>query len=428
MYELNNQIIFICLVFSCFVFTQSLIKKIYFEKVDPLIFVVLHSSLVVSAVLFEANQIGIDYIIAVLIMHLSFIFGLRISHSVAFKAAILKNKNLYATEINKRNLRNVMLTFCYLYIFYGLLIWANFGLLILAEDPEIYKLQFSTGGLGFIFRVMSSIIIPLFFFMYLTWKDLSLRTKIIPAITFLLALASTGKSVLIVFLTVALIAIVFKKLILGIDAGINYAKLIFFTAVALGFVLFTLYLAYGDALNSEGQLIFLTFFFDRISTAPGLGLITYILNNNYFDSLLKGDVISYVWNYLVVPIAAPLRLVEYVPTAGRELGIFITGAEDYGPNPTFYGEGLIYFGFFFGSLYTFIIGCTITLFRYIAVKSTKLLNPITGALVFVYFYYAILAITTDFLVFMSLITSYLFFFLLITAYYQIFKFIVKGAK
>ena len=114
-----------------------------------------------------------------------------------------------------------------------------------------------------------------------------------------------------------------------------------------------------------------------------------------------------------MPIAAPLRLTEYTPTLARELGIYITGAEDYGPNPTLYGEGLAYFGSLFGWIYAFGIGSLISILRYLALRSATLSNPIVGALAFAYIYSALLALSTDFLVFMGLITSYTFIIILL---------------
>jgi len=383
-------------------------KKIYFTKIDPLLFVALHSSLVVSSVLYEAAHIKQNLVLLVLLMHFSFLSGLIITHLLSpynYLLNISKSQN----RLKNSAIRRAMFMLCFLYIIYGTVIWLKFGLLIFADDPEYYKLQFAAGGLGFISRIAAAVILPLFFLIILDWEKCSWRCRIIPIITLILAVASSGKSILIQFIIIGLIVSVYKTKVLREKAYQSYAKLALFGVLAIGFAMFVLYLAYGDALNSDGQLIFLSFFLERISTAPGLGLVTYLQNMSYFDGILKGDVYRYIWNYLIVPIMAPLRLVEYVPTVGREIGIYITGAEDYGPNPTFYGEGFVYFGVLFGWFYAFAIGCLISILRYLAVTAGVMLSPIVGALVFAYLYFALLALSTDFLVFMAMISSYSFF-------------------
>ncbi len=408
-YEIIYFLYILILVFGI---TNAAVNKIYFYKFDPLLFITLHSSLVVSAVLYESDKIESKLVLLIIVMHIFFIIGLRSTHFITKNSLSKIGKHNKLKIINDSSLISLMMFFCFLYSIYVVCIWLNFGLLIMSEDPEAYKLQFSSGGYGFIFRTMSSIILPLFFFIVLSWGKLKWRLRIIPIAAMLLALASTGKSVLILLIIIGLISITYRIVILRETVYIDYRKIILVSLIALSFVLFILYLSYGDAVNSNGQLIFLSFFLERISTASGLGLVTYLQNIHYFDGILKGDIFTYIWNYLVVPLAAPLRLVEYVPTAGRELGIFITGGEEYGPNPTSYAEGLIYFGYIFCSFYTFAIGLLINILRSLAIISSALFSPTIGALLFVYVYYSLLAITTDYLVFMSLITSYTFFMIL----------------
>ncbi len=375
-------------------------------------FVTVHVSLVVSAVLYEAAFIEPIMVLVVLIMHISFLVGLRLTHLLLpydYLSKIARQRNL----LDYLNIKRAMYIFCALYILYAVVIWLNFGLLMLSDDPEAYKLQFSTGGLGYVSRIAAGIILPLFFLLIMTWGKCSWAGRIIPVITLMLAIVSSGKSFLINVIIIGLMVSTYQAKVLGESTRQSYARLILLSILALCFAVFVLYLVYGDAVNADGQLIFLSLILERISTAPGLGVTTYLQNMSYFDEILKGDFFVYIWNYLIVPVAGPLRLVEYVPTAGREIGIYITGAEDYGPNLTFYGEGLIYFGPLFGWIYAFGIGCLISILRYLAVTFGVLMTPTVGAITFVYFYSAMLALSTDFLVFMALSTSYLFFILVI---------------
>jgi hypothetical protein len=399
----NFLVIFtiICLI------TNQALKKIYFIKIDPLIFVTLHVSLVVSAVLYEAGFIEPIIVFTVLLMHISFLAGLKFSHSLLpynYLSKITRQK----VTLDNLSAKHAMLLFCFFYILYAVVIWVNFGLLILSDNPEYYRLQFTRDGLGFIYRISTSVIPPLFFLVTFAWKECSWVCRIIPIIALMLAIASSGKSILLSLIVTGLITSVYKSEVQGERTYQSYTRLIIVTSLALSFAIFVLYLVYGDAVNDEGQLIFLSLFLERISTAPGLGLTTYLQNMTYFDGILNGDFFSYLWNYLVVPIAAPLRLTEYTPTLARELGLYITGAEDYGPNPTLYGEGLAYFGSLFGWIYAFGIGCLISILRYLALRLAILSTPIVGALAFAYIYTALLALSTDFLVFMGLITTFTF--------------------
>ena len=386
-------------------------------------FVTLHVSLVISAVLYEAPFVEPLMVLIVLAMHISFLVGVRLTHS------LLPYNNLSKITRQKFHLddskvKRAMYIFCALYVLYAVVIWLNFGLLIFSDDPEYYKLQFSTGGLGFVSRIAAGATLPLYFLVIWVWKKCSWVARIIPAITMMLVIALSGKSVLISIIIVGLIVSIYKAKVLGERPHQSYGSLITLSLLALSFAMFILYLAYGDAVTPDGQLIILSLFLERISTAPGLGLTTYLQNMSYFDGIFKGDIFVYLWNYLIVPVAAPLRLVEYVPTAGREIGIYLTGAEDYGPNLTLYGEGLIYFGPLFGWIYTFGIGCLISILRYFSVALGIRLSRIVGAIAFVYLYSAALALTTDFLVFMALSISYLFFMLVIYGC-SIFQKIVK---
>ena len=408
----NDFLDFIFIFGIVFFITNYLISKIYFIKADPLLFITTHVSLVLSAVLFERSKIEPVLMILVVIMHLSFILGLRFTHSIMpYKNVIFKVDNLTLQSDN--TLRHVMYIFCTLYILYGLSIWLNFGLLILSDDPEYYKLQFSKDGLGLISRIVAGIIQPVFFLIILVWKKCSWAGRILPALTLLMAIASSGKSVLISMVIVALMVSTYKVKVLGSRIEQSYLKIIGLFIVALFFASFVLYLVHGDAVNADGQLIFISVILERISTSSGLGLTTYLQNMYYFDSTLKGNLFVYIWNYLIVPIFAPLRFVDYVPTAGRELGIYLTGAEDYGPNPSFFGEGLIYFGIYFGWLYSFAIGSLISILRYLSVFLGTTVNPVLSIFLFVYLNSALLTLSTDFLVFMAQISSFLFFYVMI---------------
>jgi hypothetical protein len=403
----NHPYNFLSIFIVIFLITNLILKKIYFIKVDPLLFVTLHASLVVSAVLYEAAFIERNLVIAVLFMHVTFLAGLIFSHSI-LPFCYLTNVTTRRFVLNELAFRHAMLMFCFLYILFAAFIWVNYGLFILSDNPEYYKIQFTKDGLGFIYRLASGITIPLFFLIILTWKKSSWMCRLIPTVALILAISSSGKSVLISIIITSLIVSVYKTVVMGEVVKQSFVRLVAVTLLALSFVLFILYLVSGDAVNDDGQLLFLSLFLDRISTAPGLGLTTYLQNMLYFDGIINGNFFSYLWNYLIVPIAAPLRLTEYTPSLARELGIYITGAEDYGPNPTLYGEGLAYFGYLFGWIYSFAIGCLISILRYLALKLAMLSNPIFGALVFAYIYNALLALSTDFLVFMGLITSSVF--------------------
>ena len=398
-----HPIDFFTIFIVVFILTNIVLSKIYLTKIDFLLLITFHSSLVVSAVLYEGWIIDTKYVVAVLVMHLTFLAGMVLMHfSLPFKKIFAKSS--FLTTKKRSDLVGAMLFFCVLFLIFNAVIIANFGLAILAENPELYKTQFNREGLGYISRLSSAVGIPLFALIFLTWRTCPNKYKIIPFAAIVIAALTGGKSILINLMFFWLIADIYKSKILGERIRQSYMTIVGFTLLSLGFVIFVLYLSYGSALENISDDV-LPLFMGRISTAPGLGVVTYLENINYFEHVMELNPISYLWNYIIVPLFAPLRLVDYPTTLNRETAIFISGDDTYGPNLTVYGEAIAYFGVFFGCVYTFVIGCIISTMRYLAIYYAINLTPALGAVVFISLYYSQHAFSTDFLVTIGILQS-----------------------
>lgn len=89
-------------------------------------------------------------------------------------------------------------------------------------------------------------------------------------------------------------------------------------------------------------------------------------------SLKNLNAIDYFRQYILQPTLAPFRILEYQPTVGNLLAISMVGDDTFGPNPSMYVEGKIYFGLIFGVFYCGVLGFVFSIFRYYFLTLTKL--------------------------------------------------------
>ena len=393
-----------------FTFTWFFIKQVFVTKFDPLYFLIYHSSLVVSSVFWLGDAVNILSIIQVAISHVFFVFGILCTWQYLTQNSrplpLLDNISLLYIK-NKKYFILIVNSALFLFFSLYLIKYLAYGFPLLTANSEIAKLEFSKGGLGFVSRIESAIFpihCSLTFLLYYLGKQYRKYFYICLFIMFI-GILSSGKSVLLTIFILYLIFLVYAKSVWNYAVKISFVKVAFLTAFILLSVLGVL------LIGSENVEYALFLFVERITTASGLGLAVYLQNDSYFNAIVNSGPLTYLWNYLIVPVFAPMRLVEYEPTLARELGRYITGGDDFGPNPTVYLEGLFYFGKVVGLIYCFVIGGLISVLRYCAIRVARS-GTISGFFLFVYIYLSILTLTTDFLVFMAQISSYLAFFLL----------------
>jgi hypothetical protein len=81
---------------------------------------------------------------------------------------------------------------------------------------------------------------------------------------------------------------------------------------------------------------------ERLADAGG-GLNHY-LSSAPAPELSRLGPLDFFWNNVLAPFLAPFKLEPYPPSLGNILAREMTGDDTFGPNPTMYMEGLVYFG------------------------------------------------------------------------------------
>lgn len=402
-----NILVFLFIFFSSWI----ALRPVFIITYDPLLFIILHSSLVLSSVYWISDSISLTSITQATISHIYLLLGILLTWKVLArnsKHQVNTAKNISLIHNNNKYFIFVVVVFLAIVACLYVVKFMMFGFPLLSDRPELEKLTFTKGGFGIISRIESALFPALCALtFYLTYDVKRYRIIYLLAVTVLcLGILSGGKSILLSVLIYYLIFLMYLKVNWSENIKLGFVKTVLFSIIALACAFLVLLIAYPEFETAQ------SIFIERITTAPGLGLTTYIENSSYFDNNLPRGFLAYIWNYFIVTVFAPLRLVEYEPTLARELGRYITGGDDFGPNPSVYLEGLFYFGSALGVFYCFFIGSLISIIRFMSVKIARN-NSIDSLLLFVYLNIAVLTLTTDFLVFMAQLTSYIYLYALI---------------
>lgn len=138
----------------------------------------------------------------------------------------------------------------------------------------------------------------------------------------------------------------------------------------------------------------------------GIGA-SYYFSNPIAD--LHGlDILDYCYQYVLLPLFAPFRLLSYEPTVGSILAVSMTGDDTFGPNPSMYVEGQIYFGWVGGVLYCGVLGIIFSVFRYYPLNFRRL-PSYTRAIIFSFGNMVIMSMTYDMILFVGDVINAFFF-------------------
>lgn len=246
-----------------------------------------------------------------------------------------------------------------------LLIRLRSGLFFFSEDPELVRTLAKRSGAGYLYRITLGLsittpatlvtlalmkkkvgpmwkwggwLLPLFLTLTTGYKaDLLFSyAAVFYAAFFVLGQRAEAKikpkySILTLLAIVAIFAFTVAQRYEAVAVGQDYTKLEFVAGSFVG----------RFVLNGSGLNYYLS---EAIPSFSDLSPLDFV-NNNIF-----------------VPFLAPIGLMSYPLTLGTRLGVSMTGSDVFGPNPTMYMEGMVYFGVA-GLLYCFLLSAAIFLPR-----------------------------------------------------------------
>ena len=171
----------------------------------------------------------------------------------------------------------------------------------------------------------------------------------------LLALLVSGSKGGLIAVLVSFTAV--QAYLKGMDAEYRAPRpariLMLAAAAVLGYTFLVLLLRATGAAEGDPLLFALTTFGVRL-IAFGDGVFYFF--SNELHKVLSFQPLDYVWDYLLAPPLALLRLTDYPSTLGLKISGEMFGQEKMGPNPTVFVEGYAYFGGLLGPMYAACIG------------------------------------------------------------------------
>jgi len=231
------------------------------------------------------------------------------------------------------------------------------GLPILAEDPELAKVEVNAQGFGLITRLLGPSVTMGLSITFLLWakRVFTRRRALLALLPSLLALLASGSKGGMLAVLVSFTAV--QAYLMGMDATYRAPRasrvLMLATAAILGYALLVLLLRAAGAGEGDPLVFALTTFGVRL-IAFGDGVFYFFVND--LHTTLSFQPLDYVWDYLLAPVLAILRLIEYPITLGLKISGEMFGQEKLGPNPTLFVEGYAYFGTVLGPVYAACLG------------------------------------------------------------------------
>jgi oligosaccharide repeat unit polymerase len=238
------------------------------------------------------------------------------------------------------------------------------GLPIFYEDPELAKVEVNSGGFGLISRILNpsvtiafSIIFLLQGFGYLRgWR---LLVFMMPPLFALLASGSKGALIVLLVSYTAVQAFLFGRM-REYKPPSSIKLLTYMTIGTLGYAVAVLLLrAIGTGEDDPWLFVWNTFGVRLIAFGDG---VFYFFANDLV-SKISFDLYDYIWDYILGPLLALVRLVDYPVSLGLKISGEMFGQDKLGPNPTMFVEGYVYFGFIGGLMYAGCLGMLFQMLR-----------------------------------------------------------------
>ena len=239
------------------------------------------------------------------------------------------------------------------------------GLPILSANPDLSKVLINRDGFGFMSRILDP----------LAYCSLALAC-------YLRRIGGMPLRKILLFFVMPLVALISsgsKSALLTVPIALYYAswyissvrreriQIVSFKAVVISLVVvmaFAVALLGVAAVGADAEDVgeYVTNVLIERFVAFGDGVFYYYTTN--LPNLINRPASTFLNDYVVVPLLAPLRLVPYQMSLGVEMVDTLYRLEFLGPGPTMYVEGDVYFGNPGGILYCLCLGCLFSLLKF----------------------------------------------------------------
>lgn len=262
---------------------------------------------------------------------------------------------LIQSQLQIQKLKKIMMLLQWLIMLMLLIRASTQGLAIFADDPEQAKVLVNSGGFGIITRILgpSITMASAIAMLLLISKLISWKRCIWMLMPVLLALLSSGsKSAFFSLLVAYVVALVYAHGTVPnflIPRNGRIILIFIVTVVAYSFLVLLL-----RGASESNPLLFAANTFGVRFLAFGDSLYYFFFNDLY--NVISLQPYDYVWDFFISPVLAMSRLIDYPISLGLRISGEMFGMERGGPNPTFFVEGYVYFGYVFGLVYALLIG------------------------------------------------------------------------
>lgn len=243
------------------------------------------------------------------------------------------------------------------------------GLPILAPDPEAAKVMVNQRGFGLLTRIADPLVnvsLLLLFYVRRVSGRFPRGAWLYFTVILMLLLSNGSKSALIPLYTAFFFANAYVSL--RKREPFRFISLPIALLGAAGVLLYAVVVLFlrGSGTREEDVAAFVLQTLTLRFLVSGDGPYYYFTNN--LDLYMSQSIGAYLWDYLVIPLLAPFRLVAYEPSVGLQITKTLFGTDLFGPNPTMYVEGDIYFGRLGGVLYGGALGAICALCKFLPAK------------------------------------------------------------
>lgn len=405
---------YFCILIVIIVFNWFLLRRMSLFWADPQWVVILQVSFTLTTVLYSAlywESISSDKIILIVTMQGCFLLGvLSLQH-------FGPDEPRQGMKVNYRLLSStrfliIFLKLSVLILLMVLILRLKSGLFIFSPDPELARTLAKQGGEGYLYRItlalsttIPSTLVAIHFSKIRINKFWSISGWSLP----LFLTVTTGYKADLVFMYSSAFFCIF---FLSPDSAKKRFKARYvFAAVAIiiGISFFAIARRF-DTINSATDANRSDFTYNALIgrfILNGSGLNYYLSSSTQaFNDLGPTD---FFMNNIVVAFLGPLGLVPYPLPLGNRLNLLMTGSDVFGPNPTMFMEGFVYWGKVGSNLYCFTIGLIYSFSRkiYPAFKNKKI-DPAITLIVGCYLSSISLSLTVDIALWVAGIISFIF--------------------
>lgn len=406
--------LFIEILIAVLFVNYLLFRRLLLALVDPIWFmVIINTTVTLTLVIYDRalhDEIASWTVFYVVVSHLLFVGAARLTRRVLTRN--LGPAYLQGPRVNTADPRapawilkmsTVLLLFIAVY-------YVGTGLPALSSDPELARVMLKKGGGGVmarLFNVFSYLSLTLWFYCRLkkislgfVWSFLGVSLPL-----FLMLFVGAKASLLFVYISFFYVS---YYVAYETNREFKFSSKYFFIAtgvvLCVSFVL--LFARAGEAGASDSSLEFAGVQLLGRIIFSGVGAAHYFSTD--IPALGQLGAFDYFYQYIILPLFAPLRIFDYEPTVGTLLALSMTGDDTFGPNPSMYVEGAIYFGPFFGALYCAALGVIFSIFRYLPLRFKR--SPAFFRVVmFSFGNMLIMSMTYDMILFVGDLVNFIFF-------------------